>query len=164
MEIREGIIWFLTNTGWILLGCVLNVFYPNSMAINNLLPNFLLVFSMIIIFQEEFVKLLPIVILGGIIDSLWRGINPGTNVLSLVLSCVIVFLLLHRLWKSKWLIISAIFPTTLLYFIMSYFIIFITQTGTLRFNDAVSFGIVQGIYNTFWALIFLISFPKIFIK
>jgi len=164
MEIRESINWVLTNTGWILLGCVLNVFYPNLMAINCLLPNFLLVFSMIIIFQEELISLLPIIVLGSIIDSLWRGINPGTNVLSIVLSCGIVFLLFHRLWKNKWLVISAIFPATLLYFIISYLVIFITQTGTLKFNDAISFGIVQGIYNTFWTLILLTFFPKTFIK
>ncbi|MGB9682294.1 MAG: hypothetical protein ACP5RW_02365 [bacterium] len=164
MDTRNAISLTLANVGEVLLGCVLNIFYPNSIAINGLLPNFLLIFSMGIILKEDFFSFLPILIFGGIVDSLWRGINPGINVLSLTLSCGIVFFFFSRLWKSRWLILITIFPTTLLYFVISCIIISVTQTGTLNFYDALSFGIWQGIYNILWALILLIIFPKIFVK
>jgi|YelNatPaOPRAMG01_1025707.scaffolds.fasta_scaffold11877_2 hypothetical protein len=164
MDTRRSIIGVLTNIGWVILGCALNIFYPNSMALNGLLPNFLLIFSMGIILKEDFLGFLPILIFGSIIDSLWRGINPGINVLSLTLSCGIVFFLFYRLWTSKWLILVIVFPVTLLYFIISYLIISITQTGTLSFYDAISFGVWQGIYNILWALILLTIFPKVFLK
>ncbi|MGC9064735.1 MAG: hypothetical protein ACP5JL_08670, partial [bacterium] len=76
MDTRNAISLTLANVGEVLLGCVLNIFYPNSIAINGLLPNFLLIFSMGIILKEDFFSFLPILIFGCIVDSLWRGINP----------------------------------------------------------------------------------------
>lgn len=156
MDLRERIIWILVNTGWILLGSFLNIFYPNIFAIGNLLPNFLIVFSVIISFNKGFIDVLPIVIFGGILDSIWRGINPGINTLSLIIACGIVYFIFHRLWKSNWVIIISIFMTTIIYFLTSYLLVYFGKIGILTYNDALNFGLIQGFYNILWGTLFIL--------
>lgn len=156
MDWRERIIWILINTGWILLGSLLNIFYPNIFSINNLLPNFLIIFSVIISFNEGFIDVMPIIILGGIIDSIWRWINPGINTLSLIVACGMIYFIFHRLWKSWWIVILSVFLATIIYFLVSYPPIYTERIGIFTYSDALNFGLIQGLYNTFWCSIFIL--------
>lgn len=156
MGLRERIIWISVNIGWIFLGSFLNIFYPNIFSIKNLLPNFLIISSVVVSFNEGFIDVMPIIILGGIIDSIWRGINPGVNTLSLITACGLIYFVFHRLWKSKWIIILSILLATVVYFLICYLLVHIGRIGVFTYNDALSFGLLQGLYNVFWGSIFIL--------
>lgn len=156
MDLRRRIIRILTNIGWILLGSVLNISYPNIFAISNLLPNFLIVFSVIISFDESFINILPIVIFGGILDSIWRGINPGINTISLIVACGMTYFILHRFWKSSWVVIISVFLATVVYFLISYLLVYFGKVGILTYNEALNFGVIQGFYNSLWSIPFIL--------
>lgn len=161
MDLKEKIINILINVIWLLLGAFLNIFYPNMLSINSLLPNFLLVISVFMIFFNGFLGIAPLVVIIGLIDSIWRGINPGVNVLSLIGSLGIVYLFFHRLWGGKWIIVTSIFLVTVLYFFISFSLIYLNKLGIFTINDALNFGLIQGIYNSICGLVILLFFRRL---
>ncbi|MCX7796531.1 MAG: hypothetical protein N2380_08440 [bacterium] len=162
MDLKEKIIGILINVIWLLLGAFLNIFYPNMLSINSLLPNFLLVISVFMVFSNGFLGIAPLVVIIGLIDSIWRGINPGVNVLSLIGSLGIVYLFFHRLWGGKWVIVTSIFLVTILYFFVSFLLIYLNKLGIFTINDALNFGVTQGIYNSICGIVILLLFRKFF--
>ncbi|MBC7319512.1 hypothetical protein H5T89_02605 [bacterium] len=160
MDLKEKIIGILVNAVWLLLGAFLNIFYPNMFSVNSLLPNFLLVISIFMSFSNGFLGIAPLVVIVGLIDSIWRGINPGVNVLSLIGSLGLVHLFFHRLWSGKWVIVTSIFLATLLYFFISFSLIHLNKLGVFTINDALDFGLTQGIYNSIWGIIILLFFRR----
>ncbi len=162
MDLKEKIIRILINIIWLLLGAFLNIFYPNMFSINSLLPNFLLVISVFMIFSNGFLEIAPLVVIMGLVDSIWRGINPGVNVLSLIGSLGIVYLFFYRLWSGKWVIITSIFLAAILYFFISFLLIYVNKLGIFTINDALNFGLTQGVYNSIFGIIILLFFRRFF--
>lgn len=162
MDLKEKIIGILINITWLLLGTFLNIFYPNIFSINSLLPNFLLVISVFMIFSNGFLEIAPLVVIIGLIDSIWRGINPGVNVLSLIGSLGVIYLFFHRLWGGKWVIVTSIFLATMFYFFISFLLIYVNKLGVSTINDILNFGLTQGIYNSIFGIIILLFFRRFF--
>lgn len=160
MDLKEKIVGTLVNAMWLLLGAFLNIFYPNMFSVDSLLPNFLLVISTFMLFSDGFWNVAPLVIIVGLIDSIWRGINPGVNVLSLIGSLGLVYLFFYRLWSGKWVIVVSIFLATLFYFFISFSLIYLNRLGIFTINDALDFGLVQGTYNSIWGIIVLLFFRR----
>lgn len=160
MDLKEKILEILIGVLWLLLGAFLNIFYPNIFSLKGLIPNFFLIFSIILIFDRSFVNIAPFIIIISVIDSIWRGINPGINLLSLLVSSGLIYLIFYRLWSNKWIIVISIFLATIVYFLASYLLIYVNKIGTLSFDNALNFGLIQGIYNTIWGAIILLLFKK----
>lgn len=160
MDLKEKIIGILINITWLLLGAFLNIFYLNILSVKSLLPNFLLINSVFLIFSDGFVNIAPLIVIIGLIDSIWRGINPGINVLSLIGSLGIVYFFFRRLWSGRWVIITSIFLATILYFLVSLLLIYLNKLGIFTLNDALNFGLIQGVYNSIWGIIVFILFKR----
>jgi|YNPBryunderm2012_1023409.scaffolds.fasta_scaffold00535_15 hypothetical protein len=160
MDLKEKILGILINILWLLLGAFLNIFYPSIFSFRGLLPNFFLIFSIILIFDRNFLNIAPFIIVISVVDSIWRGINPGINLLSLLVSSGFIYLIFYRLWSNKSIIVISIFLATIVYFLASYLLIYINRIGTLSFDDALNFGVIQGIYNTIWGAIILLLFKR----
>jgi len=160
MDLKEKILGILINILWLLLGAFLNIFYPSIFSFRGLLPNFFLIFSIILIFDRSFLNIAPFIIVISVVDSIWRGINPGINLLSLLVSSGFIYLIFCRLWSNKSIIVISIFLATIVYFLASYLLIYINRIGTLSFDDALNFGVIQGIYNTIWGAIILLLFKR----
>jgi len=160
MDLKEKILGILINILWLLLGAFLNIFYPSIFSFRGLLPNFFLIFSIILIFDRNFLNIAPFIIVISVVDSIWRGINPGINLFSLLVSSGFIYLIFYRLWSNKSIIVISIFLATIVYFLASYLLIYINRIGTLSFDDALNFGVIQGIYNTIWGAIILLLFKR----
>ncbi|MGC8971773.1 MAG: hypothetical protein ACP5K2_06195 [bacterium] len=157
---KERILSIVSDTLWLLLGAFLNILYPNIFSFSGLLPNFLLIFSILLAFTKNFASIGPLIIVISVIDSIWRGINPGINALSLIVSIGLIYFIFHRLWSSKWIIIISIFLVTVIYFLVSFPLIYINKIGILSLRDALDLGLVQGVYNTIIGIIILLFLKR----
>lgn len=157
---KERILSILSDILWLLLGAFLNVFYPNMFSFSGLLPNFLLIFSVLLVFTKNFIGIGPLIVIISVVDSMWRGINPGINAISLIVSIGLIYFIFHRLWSSKWVIVTSIFLVTVVYFLVSFPLIYINKIGILSFRDALNLGLLQGIYNTIIGTIILLSLRR----
>lgn len=162
MDLKEKIIRILINIIWLLLGTFLNIFYLNIFSINSLLPNFLLIISVFMIFSNGFLEIAPLVVIIGLIDSIWRGINPGVNVLSLIGSLCIIHLFFYKLWRGKWVIVVSIFLATIIYFFVSFLLIYVNKLGIFTINDVLNLGLTQGIYNSIFGIVMILFFRRFF--